>query len=151
MVLAVQSRQSYEFLSFLLANGADPYLHHGRFAPIFPAAVIIYRGASDAVAALGDWGVDLRGRNLLVSAVGRGYGGLARYLLGRGVRPENDIAEDNDSNTPVLHLAARDGDVDMVRLLLEYGVADIKDDKGTTAVQVAEEMQYLHIAQLLRA
>ncbi|EYE94709.1 uncharacterized protein EURHEDRAFT_413078 [Aspergillus ruber CBS 135680] len=32
---------------------ADPYLHHGRLAPIFPAAVILCRGTLDAVAALG--------------------------------------------------------------------------------------------------
>lgn len=56
---AIQSHQPYKFLSFLLAQGADPYLSSGRFAPVLPAAVVCYRGSVDANAALVDHGIDL--------------------------------------------------------------------------------------------
>lgn len=151
MVLAVQSQKSYEFLSYLLSHGADPFLHHGRYAPLFPATVLRYRGALDAVAAMMDHGVNLQHQNILLTAVGHGYLELTRYLLAHGVTPENDQSADNQSKVPVLHIAVSDGDIRMVQLLLEYGArVDIKDDQGLTTVQVAEKMQHSKIIELLK-
>ncbi|BCR84642.1 ankyrin repeat domain-containing protein [Aspergillus chevalieri] len=152
MVLAVQSRKSYEFLSYLLSHGADPFLHHGRYAPLFPAAVLRYHGGLDAVAAMMDHGVNLQHQNILLGAVSHGYLELARYLLAHGVTPENDQSMDNQSKVPVLHIAVSNGDIRMVQLLLEYGArVDVKDDQGLTTVQVAEKMQHSKIIELLKA
>lgn len=151
MVLAVQSRKSYEFLSYLLAHGADPFLHHGRYAPLFPAALVCYHGALDAVAAMMDHGVNLQHQNLLLGAVGHGYLELARYLLAHGITPDNDQSVDNESKVPVLHMAVSDGNIRMVQLLLEYGArVDVKNDRGLTTVQVAEDMQHSEIIELLK-
>ena len=125
LVLAVQSRKSYEFISCLLSHGADPFLHHGRYAPLFPAAVLRYHGALDAVAAMMDHGVNLQHQNILLGAVSHGYLELTRYLLAHGVTPENDESLDNQSKVPVLQIAVSNGDSRMVQLLLEYGAGQM--------------------------
>lgn len=144
MVLAVQSRQSYEFVIFVGRIRICIMEGLRRFS----RRLLFY--VEGLWMQLLRWGFDSRGKDLLLGVIGRGFGGLARYLLGRGVRPEK-AGEENQRSGLVLHLAARSGDVDMVRLLLEYGVADIKDDKGVTAVQAAEERQYLQFVGLLGA
>lgn len=152
MVLAVQSQKSYEFLSYLLAHDADPFLHHGRYAPLFPAALICYHGVLDAVAAMMDHGVNLQHQNLLLGAVGHGYLELVQYLLAHGITPDNDQSVDNQSKVPVLHVAVSDGKIKMVQLLLQYGAkVDVKNDWGSTTVQVAEEMQHSEIVKLLKS
>ena len=151
MVLAVQSRSSYEFLSYLLTHGADPFLHHGRYAPLFPAALICYRGALDAVAAMMDHGVNLQHQNLLLGAVGHRYLELARYLLDHGITPDNDQSMDNQSKVPVLHMAVSGGNNEMVQLLLKYGAnLSVKNDQGLTTMQVAEQMQRSEVVELLK-
>ena len=90
MVLAAQSKQSYKFLSCLLSHGADPFLHHDLKAQLFAAAVIIYHGKLDTVAAIMDHLVNLQHQNLLLGAVRNGYLDLTQYLLAHGRISEND-------------------------------------------------------------
>jgi len=64
---------------------------------------------------------------------------VAELLLKHGADPN---AQDNEGNTP-LHVAVREGDLDMVELLIKYANPNIKNNKGLLPIHYAKNCQIM--------
>ena len=72
---------------------------------------------------------------------------VALYLLGSGADPN---IPDPVHRLTILHDAARDGYLDMVKVLLSHGAnANLKDDRGYLPVHLAEQEGHTEVVKLL--
>ena len=140
LAVACSSRQSPEFLEFLLAAGADPNQDPEMAALPLAAVAAFYRDTRAADLLLSH-GARLQGSGALQTAASLGSEVMLRYLLERGAGRE--IAEGGiPAAAMALHGAARRGRAGNVRVLLEYGVdVDIRNGEGQKALELAEEAE----------
>jgi len=125
----------------LLEQGADPNTpdNHG-LTPIFQAA---RRGNPQMVRTLMDKGAavdvasDLKETPLHYAAASGDPETIKAIALDKNGNPALNVnAEDIHGQRP-LHYAAKQGSVDAVKLLLDLGAEDSKDDEGRAAVDLA--------------
>ena len=140
LAIACSSRQSPEFLEFLLAAGADPN-QDPEMAALPLAAVAAFYSDTRAADLLLTYGARMEGSGALPTAASLGNEVMLRYLLQRGA--DREIAEGGLSVAVLaLHAAANRGRAENVRVLLEHGVdANIRNNEGKTALEVAEEAE----------
>jgi len=114
--------------------------------PLHEAAVM---GRMDVVKYLVSKGADLTirdgyGKTALEKAIGRGRNDVALFLISSMTR-EKDIA----GNKP-LHAAAENGNIEMVRILLDRGFdVNARDNWGETPLHNAISRDFLDIAKML--
>jgi ankyrin repeat protein len=117
--IALVSRASLDFLSFLLSLGADPNISGGDTFPPLSWAAGLY-DTRDSVELLLEHGARLNDSGALAAAAHGGKVDTVKYLLDHGADP-------NDGGTrPLpffpLHSAVEKGHQDIVKLLVECGV-----------------------------
>ena len=92
-------------------------------------------------------GMDEAAEELIDFAASEGHVAVARYLLQLGVDKD---AQSFTSGFTALMCASLDGQVEIVRLLLEAEAdMNMKGDRGDTALILASRHGFCHIAQLL--
>ncbi|MEJ2515619.1 MAG: ankyrin repeat domain-containing protein [Gammaproteobacteria bacterium] len=112
------------------------------------------KGRTEAVAELLAAGANCNARDVygwtpLMRAVDGHYLDTARVLLEQG---HVDVNNQEESGNTALHLAAADGDVETIRLLLEHGARpDIANYMGMTAEAVARTRGHTRAARLVKA
>jgi ankyrin repeat protein len=132
-------RRPIDQLVFRLENGHDDIeaRDHLGYTPLHVAA---HRGLADAVNVFIDHGADVHtlsdsGHSTLYSAASNGHAAVVGILHANGVDAE--LAESTYMSTP-LHLAAFGSHIDVVRMLVDFGVDQSKtDDEGRTALDYA--------------
>lgn len=149
-------------LRFLLKAGANPNYAQLMHRPAVNFAV--HSACSEIVNLLLDYGASVKESNAMAIALDAGRMDILRLLVEKGGMDINIIQKDatysyeGDNNGedpiisgPVLHLASAKGQTDVVRVLLHDFKADTKadDDKGRTALQIAQEHGYQEIVRLL--
>ncbi|PPL00330.1 Ankyrin repeat-containing protein [Parapedobacter indicus] len=83
----------------------------------------------------------------LHAAIGANFDGIAKMLIEAGA--EVNVLQ--TSRTSPLHLAAQNGNIDLIILLLENGArVEIKNDMGKTASDLAAEKRHVEIAEILK-
>ena len=119
-----------------------------------PLMLASAEGHNDVVFDLIQAGADVNaknelGRTALMFASIYGYYSIAKELLARGADP-NILPNDNTGWTALI-AAVNKGNVEIVKLLVEYGShVNIKDREGKTALKQAEEQGNLDIVRILR-
>jgi ankyrin repeat protein len=145
--MALASRASLEFLSFLLSEGADPNIFGDDTISPLSWAAGLYE-TPDAVKLLLEHGAQVSGSSALAAAASRGRVETVKYLLEHGADP-------NDSgNRPLpflaLHSSVENNHREIVALLLEYGAdPQIQDAEGQTVLMRAYQKGNEEILQLL--
>lgn len=133
-------------VEFLLENGADIHICNNDGWNALVGAY--FKQRTDIVELLIEHGAYF-GRKYseaaLLSAYEQGYGDTVREIVSEGCNVNIMDAE----GTPLLILAIRRGDLEMVKLFLEYGAdANCRSDKDNPALSVALETQ-AGIAEIL--
>lgn len=145
-LLQAAFRGDLEEVKRLLNGGADINTHdnYGRTALLRAAD----QGHLEVVNVLLDKGADLntkdnRGETALIAAVRKHHSEVANVLLGKGVYQE-------DLGALVLVVAAAEGRLEVVRLLLDKGTdVNTKDEYGRTALMAASWEGRLEVVKLL--
>ncbi len=112
------------------------------------------KGRTEAVAELLAAGANCNARDVygwtpLMRAVDGHYGDTVRLLLEKG---HVNLDNQEESGNTALHLAAADGDVETIRLLLEYGASpEVENHMGMTAAAVARTRGHTRAASLVEA
>jgi len=142
-------------LSFLLARGADPNLNGAGAASVLDLAVL--HASTEDVDELISYGAKLQNTNALKTAAYFGRTDMIEHLLGKGV----DVNEIPDYEEMLrrereiglgtaLHEAARIGQVEAVRLLLDRGADPwLKNTLGRTALDLATEQGHDNVVKVL--
>ncbi|KAF4627140.1 hypothetical protein G7Y89_g11022 [Cudoniella acicularis] len=116
LAVAVNTRQSPEFISLLLSTGANP--NDSEATPsIFCSAAGFY-SSPDVVELLLQHGTELKGSKALMAASHAGNIGMVRLLLEKGVRPESDFDRTGMAE-PALNVSVEKGNVEIVKLLID--------------------------------
>src|SRR6266542_2212430 len=120
-------------------NGVTPLMAAAFGGHVEIASMLIERGAHvDAV--------DRLSKNAMTYAAGEGRTDVVRVLLARGVDPNRVYAND----LTALMWAAGYGRATTVKVLLEAGArADLRDNRGKTALDIAREQKHDEIVRLL--
>ena len=139
-----------DMVSLLLKNGADVEARVMGQTPLHQA---VMNGKLEVTRRLLDHGADINSRTErnvtpLCAAVARGHVELARMLLERGAAM--DIRPRMDPGPTLLTVAVESRNIQMVRLLLEYG-EDVNEPDGLkmTPSQRASKSQQQDIVELL--
>jgi len=134
-----------------LSSGVDPDTQDARgWSPLMWAAA---EGHSAAVNLLLDHGADSNtinylGRSAVMYASNYGYYEIVRILVEKGtiLNPSGEF-----SDLPALSAAARQGHLDIVKLLVEYGADPLHRNKeGKSALDFAMEAGHGEVAKYLR-
>jgi ankyrin repeat protein len=140
LTVACMSQQPVEYLRFLLEAGADP--NQDPDVAAFPIALVaaFYKN-TEAIDLLLDYGAKLEHSGALSAAAQRGNERMLRHLLKLGAKPETDTTIVNGHSGGPLHNAARNNQLECLKILLEHG-ADVGElnSRGMTARDVAKEM-----------
>lgn len=123
----------------LIDAGAN--IHYGRekTSPV-PLVFAVARGNADAVRLLLDAGADANGFTSmdepLWMAVSTNKTDITKMLIDRGANIEAKF----DGDATALHMAAYNGNLELIRYLLDAGASkDVKDDNGKTPWDEASE------------
>lgn len=155
------SSWKFECCQLLLDNGADP---DGRdidgYTPLTHAA---YKFEVEVAGLLHSYGADIElanrwGQQPLFVACASQYNNssenlvqkrlnMVALLMGRGA----DVnAVDDEGSTPLHFAVASAKDVELVRLLLQFGAGNVTDNFGSTPLQLAEKHCLAELVELLR-
>ncbi len=155
LLLAVESNRP-EFVTFLLAQGADPNPFHifRRYSALSRATRL---PSSQIAAMLIDHGTKIDDSGALSCAAGEGNIEMVRFLIQRGASVNANLntqtslhwCEQQMEWLP-LHKAVSGGHADIVRLLL-YNGADpmLREISGKTPMMTAQELQNMEIVDIL--
>jgi len=122
-------------------NGVTPLMAAAYGGQLEIARALIAKGADVAA-------VDRLKKNAITYAAGEGRTEMVKLLIDRGVDPNGVYAND----LTALMWAAGYGRTDTVKLLLAVGAkANLKDNRGKTALDMAREGKYEETARVLEA
>ena len=141
LIVACMSRQSFDFLRFLLEAGADPNQDPDCLSPPLSLVGAFYEN-TEVVDLLLKHGEKLEhSADALAAAASRGNSTMVRYLLQCGANHTGDQTWHSAANLAV-HAAASRGRVEVLKILLEYGV-DLteKNENGETVAEVVERVE----------
>lgn len=140
LVIACSSRQSVEFLKFLLGAGADPNQDPEAAALPLACVAAFYQDTSAADLLL-KHGAKMKGSGALETAASRGNEVMVRYFLEHGADRETDSAGIS-AGVVALCGATRCGRPKVVKALLEHGIdSKSKNADGKTALDILEEVE----------
>lgn len=141
LTVALMSRRSEEFITYLLDAGAQVNEDPREWGTQPLGIVAAFYNDVKFVDVLLQRGAKLEESGCLNLAAMRNNLTTLRYLLECGARPETDMPPYYNLE-PALHMAAKKGHVEALKLLLENG-ADVnaKDRAGKTAFEAAEETE----------
>lgn len=155
LINAIQSNQPADFVSFMLAKGANPTSPRliDQWTPIQVSAM----DSSNALTALLiENGVQLEQSGSLQIAANEGRLETVRFLLDQGAPIDEIVRDDHapefedDANGTSLHMAVTAGSESVVRLLLDRGAnIALRDPRGRTALMRAEETKNEAITRIL--
>ncbi|KAF2128255.1 ankyrin [Dothidotthia symphoricarpi CBS 119687] len=137
LIVACMSKQTVEYLRFLLEAGADP--NQDPDAASFPLALVAaFYTDPAAIDLLLEHGARLERSGALSAASRRGNEPMIYYLLERGIRLDTDAPTMGTDALP-LHVAVKSGHAGAARILLQHGAdPDTTDASGATAFEVAK-------------
>jgi hypothetical protein len=149
LVTAVYKKDMAKLKS-LLTEGEDPNDIYKSWSAVNQAA---QGGHCEMIKILVDAGADITLRSLnvspLYSAIKENYYHCARYLLDQGA--EVDTRQYQNLNTPLIR-AAKDGYIESVQLLLEFGADPLAESyAGDSAIAWARNKGHTEIVKLMEA
>ena len=155
-VTVAVSTNNIEVLSFLLDKGAD--VNAGRYLSKWsPIALAAKCSTEEIITALVHHGAQVSGSNALQHAAYYGRLDLLRCLVDLGAdvndTPDYDhVPKLFDTLETPLHSAARAGNLEIVKYLLDHGAnADLTDSEGKEVSDVARGSSRESILELLRS
>lgn len=139
--------ENIPLLKFLLGTGLDPNTAELMHQPAVLRAVQL--GSVETLNLLLDHGATVKGTNALGLAVEAEKIDTLKALVEKGGMDINTAQgsfaddDDKDISSPILHLAVRKGNAEIVRVLVKELGADltIQDSEGKTALQRAQEQK----------
>ena len=158
-LVAALGKGHFQTAKFLSDNGADPNVRGGyNTTPLLCAA---YNGDLKMVQVLLEYKADMNardeyGENALHNAsngpgpnTGPSMSNVVRLLLKHGADVNARTDKDKGHSTP-LHIAAENGRLEVVHVLLQHGAnVGAKDGSGRTALQIASDTGHDEIVKLL--
>ena len=161
-LVAALAKGHFQTARFLSDNGSHPNVKgHGEMTPLLSAA---YNGDFEMVQVLLKYKADINARNndgktalhlashgnpYLDLNIGPSLSNVARLLLEHGADVNARMDEAEGHCTP-LHLAARNGRVEVVHVLLRHGAnVRMKDVSGRTALHQAEQFRKVKVVRVL--
>lgn len=141
-LLSALKKADLTMARILIAAGAD--VNQAAINGLTPLMAAAYAGQAEVVQELIDRGAkpdatDRIGKNAMIYAAGEGHTPVVRILLKCGVDPNAVYVNE----LTALMWAAGYGRTEAVKALLEAGArADFKDNRGKTALQIAQEMRH---------
>ncbi|KAF8063397.1 ankyrin repeat-containing domain protein [Lyophyllum atratum] len=153
--LLILSLRNPDLLKWVLAQGANPNLHHTGMRSALDLAVI--NSSAEAAQLLIQHGANVKNTNALKAAAWYGNLDMITLLLEAGA-DVNEIpdyeqmlrSEREDGLGTALHEAAEGGQKEAVELLLERGAdPSLKNSVGKTALDIAKEKQQVAVIEVL--
>ncbi|KAG6852937.1 hypothetical protein C0991_008009 [Blastosporella zonata] len=153
--ILILSLRSPAVLTWALAHGADPNANRSGMRSALDLAVI--NGSTETVEALIAAGAHIKNTNALKVAAYYGRNEMIELLLTKGAEineipdyPQMAKSERDDGLGTALHAAAEAGHVPAVKLLLQKGAdLSLKNSRGKTALELAQEKNYAHVVEVL--
>ncbi len=155
----VANSSHFEALSKLwLDAGLDVDADFGdTFAPMSWLRVCLFKGLEELAIQLIERGARLDtmrdgGMTFMHDAVLEAMPDVVRALHHYGARVDADTVDDSEGHATPLHMACHQGDVEVVRALLECGaLPELKNHRGETALHIAVKQRHDEIVRLLIA
>ncbi|PGH14316.1 hypothetical protein AJ79_03138 [Helicocarpus griseus UAMH5409] len=157
LALALFAGRPLDFISYLLEScKADPNQATSIIPLPLAGAASGYGGSTEAVALLLKHGAKVQHSGALCMASLSGYTEVAKLLFEMGATPDTDARNDGipdiTGTGSALYVAAHEGHLGMVELLLKHGAdRDARSREGKTARDVAGEKGYTQIVEALDA
>ena len=155
--VAIIGRCNLEKVKLLTEHGADINYSNFEYGPVI--AVAISKGSIDIVKYLVSQGVDPamtytngysysgKSYSLLNAAVGNKTTEIAEYLIEQGA--DINTQTDSVSDLPLIFVALRAENIELLKLLIEKGAdTSVVDKDGKTIFDLAKEQGYDEIAAL---
>ncbi|KAF4957609.1 hypothetical protein FSARC_11248 [Fusarium sarcochroum] len=141
LIVACHSRQSFEFLKFLLEAGADP--NQDPECAAFPLVIVAaFYNDPAVIDLLVQHGARLEESGALATAAGFGNEPMLRHLLDRGARLDPIHASPLHAAIRAGHRGVKAGHVAVVRILLQHGVdPNAANSSGTTPIEFANQLR----------
>ena len=135
-------KENMKIVSILIKNGSDvkAFINASAFTPF-------YFQKFDVARLLIDWGaevnlVDNYGTSLIVSSIKYNRLEIVSLLIDRGVN--TNVKSRNGMSLSLQHLAAFDGNYDMIQLLTVNCAKTLKDKKGNYPIEAIMRRMKMH-------
>ena len=139
LVIATKMLDARTDVNVAAVNGVTPLMAAAHAGLPEGVAILLARGADPAA-------LDRLGKNAMTYAAGEGHAAIVKQLLATGI--DANAVYRNDLTA--LMWAAGYGRNDVVKVLLDAGArAELKDNRGKTALDIAREGGYTQTAGLL--
>lgn len=155
--VAIIGRCNLEKVKLLTEHGADINYSNFEYGPVIAAAVskecidivkyLVSQGVDPAMTYTNGYSYSGKSYSLLNAAVGNKTTEIAEYLIEQGA--DINTQTDSVSGLPLIFVALRSENIELLKLLIEKGAdTSVVDKDGKTIFDLAKEQGYDEIAAL---